>query len=145
MIKYPTMKIRICLILCLFACKALQAQDIDISGTWSMFEMTWSSGQDINTTTEDQLKDQGQMSEYFLMPDGTFKLSSNMTGSGKMENLEGTWKLDGDKLTFSFKMGENVRDITWDFDYKDDVFNLKRTFPDGSTSVVNCFKRKVSE
>ena len=76
------------------------------------------------------------------MSDGNLKLVSNMTGSGKLETAEGTWKLEGDKLTCSLSMNENLVDIVWDFEFKDDVINLKRTSPDGSTSVVNSFKRK---
>jgi hypothetical protein len=137
------MKIRLLLLLlCLFIGKAIQAQVIDITGTWTMFEMIWTSGQDVNKTTEDQIKGQDMITDYFFMPDGKFKLISNMTGSGNMETVEGTWKLEGDKLTCSVKVGENLADIVWDFDFRDDVINLKRTSPDGSTSVVNSFKRK---
>ena len=138
------MKIKISLLflICLFTGKAIQAQEIDISGTWTIFEMIWTSGEEVNKTTENQLKDQGMTSDYFFMPDGKLKLISNMTGSGSLETVEGTWKLEGDKLTCSFSMDGNLVDIIWDFEFKDDVINLKRTSPDGSTSVVNSFKRK---
>lgn len=129
----------------LLAGMASQAQVADISGTWTMYEMIWTSGEGVNATNEDQLKDQGMMSEYDFMPDGNLKLVSNMTGSGQMETMEGTWNLEGDKLTISFKMGENVADIVWDFELKDDHIHLKRSSPDGSTSVVNSFKRKGQE
>ena len=73
---------------------------------------------------------------------GKLKLISNMTGSEKLETAEGTWKLEGDKLTCSLREEENPEDITRDFEFKDEVIHLKRTSPDGSTSVVNSFKRK---
>ena len=138
------MKITISLLVlfCLFTAKEIQAQEIDITGTWTMFEMIWTSGDEVNKTTEDQLKDEGMTSEYFFMPDGKVKLISNMTGSEKLETMEGTWKLAEDKLTFSLLMEENPVDITWDFEFKDDVIHLTRSSPDGSTSVVNSFKRK---
>jgi hypothetical protein len=56
--------------------------------------------------------------------------------------VEGTWKLEGDKLVNTFVMGGNSRDIIWDFEFKDEVIYLKRTAPDGSTFVVNSLKRK---
>jgi hypothetical protein len=136
------MRIKLFIMLCLFAWKAALAQEIDISGTWTMFEMIWTSGEDNNITTEDQMSDQGLMTDYYFMPDGNFKLISNMTGSGNTETAEGTWKLEGDKLTISLKMGEDLKDIIWDFEFKDDVINLKRSSPDGSISVINSFKRK---
>ena len=142
--KSTRMKIKISLLLlfCLFTGKELLAQDIDITGTWTMFEMIWNSGDEVNKTTEEQLKDQEMTTDYFLMPDGKFKLISNMTGSGNLETVEGTWKLEGDKLIFSLRVDENSRDLIWDFEFKDDYIHLKRTSPDGSTSVVNSFKRK---
>jgi len=139
------MKIKICLFLIFFAWLSMQAQDVDISGTWTMYEMTWTSGQDVNTTTAVQMEDQGMMTDYFFMPDGSFKLISNMTGSGETEAAEGTWKLEGDQLTYRIKMGENVMDFTWDFDFNGKVIGLKRTSPDGSTSVLNSFIRKEAE
>ena len=138
------MKITISLLVlfCLLTAKEIQAQEIDITGTWTMFEMIWTSGEEVNKTTKDQLKDEGMTSEYFFMPDGKLKLISNMTGSGNLETVEGTWKLAEDKLTCSLSVDENLVDITWDFEFKDEVIHLKRTSPDGSTSVVNSFKRK---
>ena len=136
------MRIKVLFMLFLLTGMALQAQVADITGTWTMYEMTWSSGEDVNTTTEDQLKDQGMMSEYDFMKDGKLKLVSNMTGSGQMETVEGTWNLEGDHLTCSLKMGEQMADIVWDFEFSDDHIHLKRTSPDGATSVVNSFKRK---
>jgi len=144
MLKSKDMKITISLLLlfCLLTSKEIQAQEIDISGTWTMFEMIWTSGDEVNKTTEDQLKDEGMTSDYYFMPDGKLKLISNMTGSGSLETVEGTWKLEGEKLTCSFSMDGNPVDITWDFEFKDEVIHLVRTSPDGSTSVVNSFKRK---
>ena len=144
MLKPTNMKITISLLVlfCLLTAKEIQAQEIDITGTWTMFEMIWTSGEEVNKTTKDQLKDEGMTSEYFFMPDGKLKLISNMTGSGNLETVEGTWKLEGDKLTTSFQVDEKLMDIIWDFEFKDDFFHLKRTSPDGSTSVVNSFKQK---
>ena len=138
------MKVTISLfvLFCLFTGREMLAQEVDITGTWTMFEMIWTSGDEVNLTTEDQLKDEGMSSEYSFLPDGKMKLISNMTGSGNMENVEATWNLEGDKLTCTFIMEGNSRDIVWDFEFKDDVIHLKRTAPDGSSSVVNSFKRK---
>ena len=145
--KSTKMKITISfmLLFCLLTAKDIQAQEVDISGTWTIFEMIWTSGDEVNLTTEDQLKDPEMMTDYFLMPDGKLKLISNMTGSGKLETVEGMWKLAEDRLTCSFSMEGNLVDINWDFEFKDDVIHLKRTSPDGATSVVNSFKRKEAE
>lgn len=138
------MKIKFCVltVICLFAAMVIQAQDPDITGSWTMYEMIWSNGGEDNVTNEDQLKDEGMFTDYFFLADGKLTLVSNMTGSGNLENIEGKWNLEGDKLTCTFTMEGNQRDIVWDFEFKDDAFHLKRSSPDGSTSVVNSFKRK---
>ena len=120
----------------------LQAQEVDITGTWIMYEMVWSTGDEVNKTTEDQLKSEGMSSEYSFMPDGKLTLISNMTGSGNLETVDGTWKLEGENLTCTFNMGGTSRDIVWGFESADEAIHLTRTSPDGSTSVVNSFRRK---
>lgn len=139
------MKTRICLLISVLATMALHAQEIDLTGTWTMYEMTWTSGQDATTTTEEQLKEEGMMSDYYFGPDGSFKLVSNMTGSGEMETVEGTWELEADHLNLQLTMGERSMGLQWDFSLHGEGFDLKRTSPDGSTTVVNCFKRKETE
>ena len=138
------MKLKICLLISFFTCFAMYAQKIDITGEWTMYEMTWTTPDGVNTTTQDQMKEQGMMTDHYMMPDGSFKLVSNMTGSGQMETVEGTWKLEGDKLTYSLLIGERMMDMTWDFTYDDGVYHLKRSAPDGSATVVNSFKPKES-
>lgn len=130
------------IVLFLLAGLAIQAQDIDLTGTWTMYEMTWTTGDNVTTTTSNQMKNQGMTTEYELMPEGKLKVVSNMTGSGEMENMEGTWKLEGDKLTFSLNLDGNPMDVVWDFESRDEAIHLTRTSPDGATSVVNSFKRK---
>ena len=99
------------LMFCLLTGKELVAQEIDITGTWTMYEMIWTRGDEVNKTTEDQMKEQGMTTEYYFMPEGQLKLISNMTGSGKLETVEGKWKLADDKLTCSFIMEGNPPDI----------------------------------
>jgi hypothetical protein len=128
--------------LCLLTAKVSKAQEIDITGEWTMYEMIWTTGEQVNTTTEEQLKAEDMFSDYSFMPEGKLKLVSNMTGSGNLESMDGKWKLDGDKLTCTFVMEGIERDLVWDFESKDDSIHLIRTSPDGSTTVVNSFKRK---
>lgn len=130
------------LLFCLLTPGEIQAQDVDITGTWTMIEMTWTSGDEVNLTTEEELKDGGMTSEYSFLPDGTLNLISNMTGSGKMETVDGTWKLEDQKLTCGLSIDGNPVDIVWDFEFEDGVIHLMRTSPDGATTVVNSFKRK---
>ena len=138
------MKTTISLLLFLLPVSALLAQEVDITGSWTMYEMSWDVGGEINTTTEAQLKDDGMMSEYTFEPDGKLTLVSNMISSnhGVLETVEGSWKLEAEKLTCTFNFNGNEADIVWDFEFKDDCIHLKRGAPDGSSSVVNSFKRK---
>mgnify|MGYP001820269957 CR=1 FL=1 len=129
-------------IICLFTGMELLAQDVDITGNWTMFEMTWTTADEVNTTTEEQLKAEEMFSDYSFMPEGKLNVVSNMIGTGNVETMEGTWKLEEDKLTTGFTIEGNQMDIVWGFEFKDDVIYLSRTSPDGSATVVNSFKRK---
>lgn len=129
-------------LVCFITGSELHAQEVDIAGTWGMYEMIWTTGDQVDKTTEEQLKAEEMMTEYSFKPDGELRLISNMTGSGKLEIVEGTWKLEGDKLRISFLIEGNQADLVWDFEFRDEAIHLKRSSPDGSTSVVNSFKRK---
>jgi hypothetical protein len=120
----------------------LNAQSVDITGTWTMFEMSITNGTESQKTSEDQMKTQGFMTDYYFMSDSKFKLISNMTGSGTMDTYEGTWKLADNKLTISLTVNGQAMDIVWTFDYKNNVMNLSRVSPDGSTTLVNTFRKK---
>jgi len=130
------------LVLCLFPTGEIKAQEPEISGDWTMFEKTCISGDEVRVINEDQLRDQGLFTDYFFLPDKKLRLVTNMTGSGNLETAEGTWTLEGDELICSIRVDANLMDIVWGFEFRDDMIHLKRSFPDGSTSVVNSFKRK---
>lgn len=138
------MKITISFILvfCLLAGTELLAQEVDLTGSWTICEMTWNMGDEVNTTTEEQMKAEGMTSEYHFKPEGKLTLVTNMAmGNPELQTIEGTWRLDADKLITGFERDGNLREITWDFEFKDGMFHLKRTSPDGSATVVNSFKR----
>ncbi len=107
-----------------------------------MFEMVYVTNQGKQIMTEDQMKTEGALTDYFFMEDGKFKLTSNMSGSGTMDSYEGTWKLAEGKLTLSLNKGDQLMDVVWSFEYKDETMNLSRTSPDGSMTVINSFRRK---
>jgi hypothetical protein len=118
------------------------SQIVDLTGTWTEFEMTYVSGNDTQKMTEDQMKTDGSVTEFVFLNEGKFKQSSNMSGSGTMDTYEGTWKLEGDKLSLTLNVGGRIMDLVWDVEYKDNVLNLSRTSPDGSLTIINSFRRK---
>lgn len=107
-----------------------------------MFEYSWTNDQGKQVTTEDQIKAQGGISEYQFMDDGNFKLTSNMAdeSTGRM-TYEGTWKFEEGKLMLKLKMDEQLVDLVWDAEIKDNILNLKRSSPDGLVTVVNSFRK----
>jgi hypothetical protein len=138
----PVMKTYTMVLLFLLAVTVSKAQVIDLTGTWTMFEMAYVKSDTTLKMTEDQMKADGSHTDYFFMEEGKFKLTSNMTGSGTEETAEGTWKLAENKLTTTLKIGEQLMDIVWNFEFKDNVMKLSRTSPDGSLTIVNSFRKK---
>jgi hypothetical protein len=141
--KSPPMKTTLLLLLCFLSFTASKAQSTALTGTWTMFEYSWTNDQGNQTTTEDQIKADGGVTEYLFTDDGNFKLTSNMADeSTGMTTYEGTWKFEEDKLMLKIKMDEQLVDVVWNAEIKDNILNLSRSSPDGSIKVVNSFRRK---
>lgn len=137
------MKSTLLLVMCLLSLTASKAQNASLIGTWTMFEYSWTNDQGKQITTEDQIKADGGVSEYLFMDDGSFKLTSNMADeSTGMATYEGSWKFDEGKLMLKMKLGEQLVDVVWNAECKDNILNLSRSSPDGSVTVVNSFRRK---
>ena len=137
------MKITLFLLLGILPFTNSRAQIVDLTGTWTMFEFSWINAQGTQKTTEDQIKADGGTTEYVFSKDGNFKLTSNMADeSTGIETYEGTWKLEKNKLILKLKFGEEMLDLVWNAEFKDNVLNLSRKSPDGSVTVINSFRRK---
>jgi len=136
------MKPAVVLLLLFLYCSSSGAQSVDLTGTWTMFEMTYVTGQGDQKMTEEQMKANESVTDYFFMEGGKFKMTSNMSGSGTMDTYEGTWKLAENKLSLTLKIGERSMDVVWDFKYDNNIMNLSRTSPDGTITIVNTFRRK---
>jgi len=137
------MKTTLLLLLCFLSYSALNGQNETLTGTWTMFEYSWTNDQGKQTTSEDQIKADGGVTEYLFMDDGNFKLTSNMADeSTGMATYEGTWKFEEGKLMLKMKMGEQLVDLDWNAEIKDKILNLSRSSPDGSVTIVNLFRRK---
>ena len=125
------------------ACAFTNAQQTDLTGTWSMFEMTYKTNEGTQKMTEDQMKADSAMTEMYFMDEGKFKQTSNMADEVQgMHSWEGTWKLDGNKLVISLNIDGQMMDIVWDCEFKDGNMHLSRSSPDNSMTVINSFRRK---
>jgi hypothetical protein len=137
------MKTALLFLVCFLSFTVLKAQNETLNGTWTMFEYSWTNDQGKQVTTEDQIKADGGATEYLFINDGNFKLSSNMADeSTGMATYEGTWKFEEGKLMLKMKMGDQMVDIVWNAEIKDNILNLSRSSPDGTVTVVNSFRKK---
>ncbi|MBE0654039.1 MAG: hypothetical protein IH594_09590 [Bacteroidales bacterium] len=136
------MKTTIFLLLCFLSFAASRAQIPDLTGTWTMFEMTYKTSEGLEIMSEDEMKSNGSVTDFIFMEEGKFKQTSNMSGSGTMDTYEGNWKLMETELILSLNINERLMDIVWDVEFKDLTMNLSRTSPDGSLTIINSFRRK---
>jgi len=136
------MKTTILLFCCFLSSVGLKAQTQVLTGSWTVFEYSWTNDQGKQVTTEDQIKANGGITEYVFTDDGNFKLTSNMAESSGTTTYEGTWKFEENKLILKMKMGEELIDLVWSAELKDNILNLSRSSPDGSTIIVNSFRKK---
>jgi hypothetical protein len=137
------MKTSLLFLFCFLSFAAVKAQNASLTGIWTMYEYSWTSDQGKQVTTEDQIKANGGIGEYQFMDDGSFKLTSNMADEATgIVTYEGTWKLEEGKLMLKIKMGDQLADVVWDAELKDNNLNLTRSSPDGKVKVVNSFRKK---
>jgi hypothetical protein len=136
------MKTIVFVVLCFLTISVSNAQVIDLKGTWTMVEMTNISGQGTQTMTENQMKADWAVTDFFFMEDGKFKQTSNMSGSGTLDTYEGTWKIEGNKLIITLRLGERNIDVDYTYELKENTLVLTRTSPDGTMKIISTYKEK---
>lgn len=136
------MKTTVFILLCFLAVSVSKAQVVDLTGTWTMFEMTNVTGQDAQKMTEDKMKANGSVTDFFFMEEGKFKQISNMSGSGTLDTYEGTWKIAGSKLVITLRLGEQNIDVDYTYELKENTLVLTRTSPDGTMKIVSAYRKK---
>jgi len=136
------MKNFILMLLCLSPFYAVKGQDKDILGTWNL--ISWANIGDAGSDkrTEDQLKAENQSTLYMFLTDGKFKMTTNMAGSGEMENYDGTWKTSEKNLTITLKIGEQNADLKNIWEIRHDTLILTRVIPEQSLKIINTFRKQ---
>ncbi len=120
----------------------VKAQEVDLKGTWTMFEMVYIVGDNTQTMTEDMMKVNNAFTDFFFMDDQMFKQTSNMSGSGKTDTYSGVWKIVDKKLIITLLIGEQNMDVDYTWEMKGSNLILTRTSPDGSMKIISTYKRK---
>lgn len=136
------MKTTLFLLICFITAYTAKATVVDLTGTWTMVEMTINTDQGIEKMTEDQMKANGSMTELFFMEEGKFKQTSNMAGSGSLDTYEGTWKIDGNKLLLTLHLNGQNMVVDYTYEMKNDLLLLTRTSPDGKVKIICNYKKK---
>jgi hypothetical protein len=137
------MKAISCVLSCILTFFISGFQEVDLIGSWSMFEMTcYSSEMGKQEMTEQQMKNNHAVTQYIFMDGGKFRQISNMSGTGSLDTFDGSWKLDKDNLTISLITGESTYDQVWKAEYDHNVLKLSHTDPTGAITIINSFRRK---
>jgi len=138
------MKTTICILLCCLAFSDGWAQVDSLKGTWTMFEMAYVSDAGIQKMSEDQMKANEMVTDFFFMEEGKFKQTSNMSGTGTLDTYEGTYKVNGKGLIITLQIGERSMDVDYTWEMKEKALVLTRTSPDGSMKIVAAYRKKFN-
>jgi hypothetical protein len=136
------MKTLILALICVATSFGLKAQDKRLIGTWTIIDLIYVTEQGTQKVMEAEIKAGTATTDFFIMEDGKFKQTSNMSGSGTLDTYEGTWKTSENKLILTLKIGEQVHDIEWGYELKDNTLALTRANPTGTMKIVNTFRKK---
>ncbi|MBN1133069.1 MAG: lipocalin family protein [Bacteroidales bacterium] len=119
-----------------------EAQDKNLTGTWNIIECAYTTADGTEPIMVDEIAAGTAISDYAFMEDGTYKLVTNMSGSGTTDTYDGTWNTSGNKLIMTLTVNGQSMEIEWVYEFKEDILVLSRTSPDGNMSVANSFRKK---
>lgn len=130
------------LLLCFANIVFAEAQDKKLIGTWNITECAYVSANGTDKIMEDQIKAGTATTDYSIMENGSYKMTSNMSGSGTLDTYEGTWKTSDNNLIMTITINSQLVEVTWKYEFKDNYLALSRSSPDGTMTIVNTFKKK---
>jgi len=120
----------------------LQSQEINLEGTWGIVGCTHITPEGTQKVMEAEIQKGEAITDFYFMKEGKFKQTSNMAGNGKTDTYEGSWKLNGNKLIVTLRIGDRQLDVDYTCEFKEDLLSLTRSKPDGTYHIVNTFRRK---
>jgi hypothetical protein len=136
------MKTTILVLSFFLAFSAIEAQETKLTGAWTMFEMAYVSDTGIRQKSEDQMKADESVTDFYFMEDGKFRQTSNMSGTGTLDTYEGTYKVNGKGLIITLQIGEKSMDVDYTWEMKENALVLTRTSPDGKMKIISVFRKK---
>jgi len=131
----------------LFSCIAFsltEAQELTNSGAWTMFEIAYVSDTGIRQKSEDQMKADESVTDFYFMEDGKFKQTSNMSGTGTLDTYEGTYKVSGNNLKITLLIGERKMDVEYTWEMKEKALVLSRISPDKKMKIIAAYRKKFN-
>jgi hypothetical protein len=143
------MKLSILIIACLFTVSVTKAQDVGLTGIWTMFELSMITdtnsitGMKDQKTGEDMIKARVGVVTYFLMADGKFKQTLIKPGEST-ESLysEGVWKTNGNHLLITISEGGQDSVSDFSFEKKGETLILRRIIFDRKLTTIMSFRKR---
>ena len=118
------------------------AQDKRLIGTWNIIECAYITTSGTEKIMEQEIKNGTAVTDYFIMENGKYKMTSNMSGSGTMDTYEGEWRTSDNKLFMTITFENQTMDIEWKYELKDNKLLLSRENPMGTVTIVNIYQKK---
>ena len=119
------------------------AQDNRLIGTWHITECAYITSSGTEKIFVEEIKNGTAITDYFIMENGKYKLTSNMSGSGTTDSYEGEWKTLDDKLKMSITVNNQQMEIEWRYEIKDNLLLLSRDNPMGTLTVQNTYMKET--
>jgi hypothetical protein len=122
----------------------IEAQETKLTGAWTMFELAYVSIDGIQKKSEDQMKADESVTDFYFMEDSKFRQTSNMSGTGTLDTYEGTYKVNGKELIITLQIGERSMEVDYTWEIKENALVLTRTSPDGKMKIVAAYRKKFN-
>lgn len=137
------MKTLLVTLICMASCMPLIAQNKALTGVWAITDLSYVSEQGVQKMMEAEIKSGTAITDFYIMEEGLFRQTSNMSGSGTMDTYEGNWKTVNGKLIINLMInGQKSPDLEYLYKLEDSVLTLERSNPQGTLKIVMLFKKK---
>jgi len=137
------MKTLLVTLICMASCMPLIAQNNALTGVWAITDLSYVSEQGVQKMMEAEIKSGTAITDFYIMEEGLFRQTSNMSGSGTMDTYEGNWKTVNGKLIINLMInGQKSPDLEYLYKLEDSVLTLERSNPQGTLKIVMLFTKK---
>jgi hypothetical protein len=118
-------------------------QTASVAGSWKLIEFSMVMGSETETSTEQQLNEEGAVWNLEFTGDKKFEFVTNMR-DGTLETFTGTYATSNQQLLMNFLSPAGIPVVSYIYSVTDSQLTLTRSFPsqEGEVNTIAKFRKQ---